>query len=249
VADEEMASLGMEDVLKRHRPHSAIVTEPTALALCTAHKGFSWIAVETIGRAAHGSRFDEGIDANLRMGRFLAELEKLERDLRHRPPHPLVGPPSLHAGVLRGGTAPSVYAARCRLDVERRRIPGETDGQALAELQAIADRLAAADPTFRAELTPGLARDPFEVPGDAAIVQAVERAAAEVLGRTPERVGQGGWMDSALLAGAGVETVVIGADGAGAHADEEWVDLDSVAKLAEILVRAAVEHCGPAVPV
>jgi acetylornithine deacetylase len=50
-------------------------------------------------------------------------------------------------------------------------------------------------------------------------------------------------MDSALLANAGVETMVIGPIGAGAHADEEWVDLQSLVDLAEILVQAAVEYC------
>jgi acetylornithine deacetylase len=51
------------------------------------------------------------------------------------------------------------------------------------------------------------------------------------------------WMDAALLAAAGVETVVIGPAGAGAHADEEWVDLESVAQLAEILAETAVAYC------
>lgn len=70
--------------------------------MCLAHKGFVWIEVKTHGRAAHGSRFDLGVDANMRMGRILVELDRLEQDLRARPPHPLVGPPSLHAATLAG---------------------------------------------------------------------------------------------------------------------------------------------------
>ncbi len=54
---------------------AVIVTEPTQIQLCLAHKGFIWLEVETIGRAAHGSRFDEGLGANIRMGRFLAKLD------------------------------------------------------------------------------------------------------------------------------------------------------------------------------
>ncbi len=243
-ADEEVASLGMLDVLTHVKPDAAVVTEATELDICLAHKGFCWIEVETIGRAAHGSRFDEGIDANLRMGRFLAGLEELEEDVRHRPGHPLVGSPSLHAGVLRGGSAPSVYAARCHLEVERRTVPGETEASCLAELQAIADRLAAADPTFQARLRPLLTRDAFEVSPDAPVVQAVAAAAAEVLPRPPAVIGHTFWMDAAILAAAGVETVVIGPAGAGAHADVEWVDLESVHRLAAILARTAVTVCG-----
>ena len=246
VADEEVASLGMAEVLRHHRPDGAIVTEATELDVCLAHKGFCWIEVETVGRAAHGSRFDEGVDANMKMGRFLAQLDRLEQSLRTAHPHPLVGPPSLHAGVLHGGTAPSVYAARCRLEVERRTLPGETEAMAVAELQRIVDRLTASDPDFRARVRPTLSREPFEVRSDAPIVRAVMRAAAAALNRTPRAIGHSFWMDAALLAAAGVETVVIGPAGAGAHADEEWVDLDSVTRLAEILARAAVDFCGTA---
>jgi len=244
VADEEVASLGMLDVLAHVKPDAAVVTEATELDVCLAHKGFCWIEVETIGRAAHGSRFDEGIDANLMMGRFLAELDCLEKDLRRRPAHPLIGPPSLHAGVLRGGTAPSIYAALCHLEVERRTLPGETEAGVVAELQAIADRLAAADPSFQARLRPLLTRDAFEVAEDAPVVQAVAEAATTVRGRRPAFLGHSFWMDAAIIANAGVETVVIGPAGAGAHADVEWVDLESVRQLAEILARTAVRVCG-----
>ncbi|HEX7512471.1 MAG TPA: M20/M25/M40 family metallo-hydrolase, partial [Candidatus Methylomirabilis sp.] len=71
VADEEYASLGTTEVARHVSVHAAIVTEPTELDLCIAHKGFVWLEVETLGRAAHCSRFFAGIDANMRMGRFL----------------------------------------------------------------------------------------------------------------------------------------------------------------------------------
>ena len=111
VADEEYGSLGTSDMITRVKPDGAIVTEPTALEVCLAHKGYLWIQVEVTGRAAHGSKFQYGIDANMKMGQFLARLSELERDLRARPPHPLVGPPSLHAALLNGGTGLSTYAA------------------------------------------------------------------------------------------------------------------------------------------
>src|SRR5689334_8034224 len=75
VADEEYGSLGTAAVIPECKTDGAIVTEPTALNVCLAHKGYLWIEIETQGRAAHGSRFQEGIDANMRMGKFLAALE------------------------------------------------------------------------------------------------------------------------------------------------------------------------------
>lgn len=246
VADEETESLGTTDLLTRVRTDGAVVTEPTELDVCLAHKGFSWIAVETVGRAAHGSRFQEGVDANLRLGRFLAALEPLERELRSRAPHPLVGPPSLHVGTLKGGTAPSVYAARARAEVERRMLPSETEAGVVAEIRAISDRLAKEDPTFRPTVTPFLTRPGFEVAPETPVAAALLRASEVVLERPPRVVGMPYWMDAALLAGAGIETAVLGPAGAGAHADEEWVDLASVERTAEVLARTAMTYCGTA---
>jgi len=243
VADEEYASLGTAEVIKHYHVDGAIVTEPTELDICIAHKGFIHLEVETIGRAAHGSRFDEGIDANMRMGYFLAELDKLEQDLRTRKEYPLVGPPSLHAAVIKGGTGLSTYAASCKLQIERRTIPGETEKQAVGEIQVIIDRLAAADPTFKAALKTLFVRNAFEVDPKLAVVQVLQQATTEVLGKQPRLVGQPYWMDSALLAAAGVETVAMGPVGAGAHSKEEWVDLVSVAKMAQVLAQAALIYC------
>jgi acetylornithine deacetylase len=229
VADEEFTSHGTEDVLRRVTTDGAVCTEPTSLRTCLAHKGFVWLELRTAGRAAHGSRFWLGEDANIKMGRVLGRLDRLEQELRARQPHPLVGPPSLHAATLSGGTGWSTYAAECLLQVERRTIPGETVEQVRAEIEAVA--------AGEAEVTVRFARPPFEVDANAAIVRAVRASGGgDFMGDTP-------WMDSALLAEAGIETVVIGPHGDGAHAAVEWVDLESTVRLAEILRDTARLYC------
>lgn len=243
VADEEYGSMGTSGLISRCRVDAAIVTEPTNLEICLAHKGYVWVEVETVGKAAHGSRFTEGVDAVMRMGRFLAALERLEVTLRTGQAHPLVGPPSLHAAMIEGGSGLSTYAERCRLQIERRTVPGETVDAVVGQLQGLADQLAAADPSFRATVRPYFARAPFEVPPDAEIVGVLSSASRRVLGRTPAFVGDTPWMDAALLAEAGIETVVMGPTGAGEHSAVEWVDVDSVAQMAEILAQTAADYC------
>ncbi|HSM35125.1 MAG TPA: M20/M25/M40 family metallo-hydrolase [Longimicrobiales bacterium] len=248
-ADEETESAGMQAVLRETRTDAAIVTEPTDLEICLAHKGFVWLRVTTHGRAAHGSRFDEGVDANMRMGRFLALLEGLERELvERRPAHPLTGPPSLHAATLRGGTGPSTYADRCEVRVERRTVPGERVEDVEGELAAILDHLAVADPTFRASCETLLHREPFEARADSPIVASLERAWTSVVGTAPRRSGATYWMDSALIAAAGIDTVVFGPGGAGAHAVEEWADLDTLDRHAEIMLAATRSFCAQPPP-
>jgi acetylornithine deacetylase len=243
VADEEYGSIGTADLITHLKTDAAIVTEPTALQICLAHKGYLWIEVETKGRAAHGSRFEQGIDANMRMGRFLAGLDRLEKELRARSPHPLVGPPSLHAAVIQGGDGLSTYAASCKLQIERRTIPGETEEQVLRELREIVEKLGAEDSTFVASVRSFFVREPFEVARDASIVRALDKSVRKTLAREPVYMGDTPWMDAALLQAAGVETVVIGPAGGGAHAAVEWVEMESVAQVAAILSEAAVEYC------
>lgn len=243
VADEEYASLGSQAVVASMTADGAIVTEPTGLRVCTAHKGFAWIALETAGRAAHGSKPDLGVDAISHMGRILVDLEALGRYLGTRAPHPLLGFGSLHASLIEGGQELSSYPERCRLQVERRTLPGETPASVLSEIQAGLDRRRDADPTFAATADLFVWRDPFEVAGDADVVLAVERAAAAVLGSPPEIYGDTPWMDAALFAAAGIPTVVFGPGGAGAHAATEYSSIDEVIAATEILTAAARAFC------
>src|SRR5579863_5162759 len=163
VVDEEFASIGTEAIVRRWRADAAIVTEPTELDICTAHKGFAWFSVETKGIAAHGSRPDLGVDAIVKMGKVLVGLEELDLTLRSAASHRLLGAASVHASLIEGGQELSSYPERCALGIERRTIPGETRQRIEAELPAIFARIAARDPSFRADVTTGLTREPFEV--------------------------------------------------------------------------------------
>ena len=243
VADEEHSSIGTEALVKKISADAAIVTEPTDMHLCRAHRGFIWYEVETLGRAAHGSRYAEGIDANMRMGRFLAELEKLEQDLLTREGHELTGPPSLHAALIQGGTEVSTYADRCTLKLERRTVPGEKISEATVELQAIIDRLAEQDSSFRATIKSTFWREPFEVTREAEIVQILDKVLDTRLGHRPAHSGQTFWTDAALFADAGMETVLLGPKGYGLHSAEEWVDVESLVDLAHVLAETAIGYC------
>ena len=127
-------------------------------------------------------------------GLILAELSKLEQDLRGRTPHPLIGPPSLHAALLNGGAGLSTYAPKCTLQIERRTIPGETEAQVMAEINAIIERLSAREPTFKATAKAFFVRPPFEVARDAGLVQTLSGAFQQALGRAPVIVGDTPWV-------------------------------------------------------
>jgi acetylornithine deacetylase/succinyl-diaminopimelate desuccinylase family protein len=243
VSDEEFASIGTEAIAARMRADAAIVTEPTELQIAVAHRGFVHLQVEVHGRAAHGSRPHLGIDAIAKMGRVLVGIEELDRRLRANPTHRHVGSGSVHASLIEGGQEFSSYPARCLLQAERRTIPGENADLAERELREIVERAGEGDPEFAADVRAPISREPFEVTEDAEIVRHVRRQAASVLGAEPDLVGVSFWADSALLAAAGIPTVLFGPIGEGAHAEVEWADIESLERCVEIYVGVAAELC------
>jgi acetylornithine deacetylase len=86
-------------------------------------------------------------------------------------------------------------------------------------------------------------REPFEVADGEPIVEAVLRHATAVLGEQPAIAGVPFWADSALLATAGIPTVLFGPSGDGAHAEVEWVDIGDLERCVEIYLAVATELC------
>ncbi|QBD77772.1 ArgE/DapE family deacylase [Ktedonosporobacter rubrisoli] len=243
VADEEYASIGTQSVVKRWHADAAIVTEPTELQLCVAHKGFIWLEITTQGVAAHGSKPDLGLDAIIKMGHVLVGLDKLNKTLLSASAHHMLGSGSLHASLIEGGQELSSYPASCTLQVERRTVPGETPEQVEKEIRSVLEQIRASDASFKASLKTSLVRQAFEVDENETIVQILKRQTQALLGKQPEIGGSTPWMDSAILSAAGIPTVVFGPGGAGAHAVVEWSDLEQVQSCANILLAAAEEFC------
>lgn len=243
VSDEEYASVGTEAIARSLAADAAIVTEPTEMRLAVAHRGFVGVEIETEGRAAHGSRPDLGIDAIAKMGPVLVGIEQLDKALRAIPGHRYLGSGSVHASLIDGGQEFSSYPAHCVLQAERRTIPGESVSAVEEELRAILGEAAAQDADFSAELRVVVAREPFEISEDEPVVELVRRHAAHVIGSEPELVGVPFWADSALLAGAGIPTVLFGPSGEGAHAEVEWVDVGDLERCVEIYLAVASEFC------
>jgi acetylornithine deacetylase len=223
VADEEYASIGAEAVAKRWSADAAIVCEPTHLMIATGHKGFAWVEVTTHGRAAHGSRPDEGKDAILAMGPILDGLRALEARFIAAPPHPLLGRPSVHASLISGGRELSTYPDRCTLHIERRTIDGEANDILLSEVQSFAG-----EATARLLFT----RAPYITPSDSDLPERVDAA----MGGGASRGAMTYWTDAAVLGHAGIPTVVFGPGGAGLHGVDEYVDAAEVSACRDALV-------------
>lgn len=239
VADEEDHSIGTEYLVEKwlptldELPAGAIVLEPTEELIGVAHKGFAWLEVEVDGRAAHGSRPTEGIDAIMPLGAALNELGKIQDELRARDPDPLLEYASLHASVITGGTAWSVYPADARLTWERRTLPGETTDDLRQELSRILATINGASGEHSVSGRLVFERLPHRVAGDSLPVKLLQAADMEA-----DIAGMTFWTDAALLGRAGIPSVLYGPKGHGPHAIDEWVSLASLERVTRVL-----EHC------
>jgi acetylornithine deacetylase len=250
-ADEEFGSVGMEELLAAidadagasadslPRPDAAVVLEPTDLGVTLAHRGFAWYRVEYEGLAAHGSQPELGLDAIDSATDGLLALRALATEIGARPRHPLLGAGSVRVSTVDGGTDAATVADRCVLVVERRTLPGEPDPG--AELERV---LA---PSRPARIVALVARPAMEADVDVPIARAVLAAVERATGAPAVRRGDPWWTDAGLIADAGIPVVLVGPVGGGAHADEEWVSIASLATLVDALeatIRAICDENG-----
>jgi acetylornithine deacetylase len=231
VIDEELASAGTERLLATRRADAAVVCEPTDERICVAHKGFAGFEIETHGRAAHGSRPDLGIDAIAAMASVLTRLSQLADSLAAGPKHPLLGAGSAHASLIEGGQEYSSYPELCLLTGERRTLPGESIVDVEREFAKLIE---GTDATARTTF----GRDPFAIDERHELPQLLARCTG-----SDGFHGIAFWTDAALIAEAGIPAVVYGPRGAGAHATEEWVELDSLERCANAYLELARGFC------
>jgi acetylornithine deacetylase len=242
VVDEEYSSIGTRALVSGGvRADAAIVTEPTGLAIMPAHKGFLWVDVVVLGRAAHGSRWDVGVDAIRHAGLLLAALDAVDSELLSSREHPLLGRPSLHASTITGGIGLSTYPDKCHFTIERRTIPGETTPAAMAEIEDAFARVRARRPDVQATTSLIFEQPPSDVSTDAAIVRALD-GALRACGEEVAITGMSAWTDAAILNEAGIPAICFGPGNISlAHAAEEYVGIDEIERATLVLAALAME--------
>ncbi len=243
VADEEYASIGTEAIVSEYTADAAIICEPTDLDIVIAHKGFAWTKIEVFGHAAHGSLPHRGVDAIVKAGKVLAAIDELGQTNLKKKTHPLLGPASIHASLIEGGTELSTYPDYCKIKLERRNLPGEDLKLVNEEMQALLQNIRRQDDQFKADFDVFFFRPAFEISPDQPIGQTVSRAFESICQRAPKFEGLSGWLDSAILAQAGIPTVIFGPAGDGAHAAVEHVDVQSIITTTRVLVQSIIDFC------
>jgi acetylornithine deacetylase len=226
-------------------PDAANVAEPTGLNVVVAHQGQVRWRCHTIGRAAHTSRPDAGVNAIYAMARIVQAIERYHVELSTRAPeHPLCGRPSVCVSTIRGGVAINTVPERATIEIDRRLAPGERPEVAYrALIQHIGTSVDVGrceirhDPPFMQSM--GLS--------DVSNRHVADRLASVVRdeGRACEIVGVPFGTDAAAISAAGVPTVVFGPGSIEqAHTADEFISIDELQLATEVFYWIARDGLG-----
>ena len=233
--DEELGSFGAHHLMAGgFRPDAAVVGEPTDMAIVHAHKGAYRFRLTTHGRAAHSSNPSMGASAISPMAAIIQALDAGLAPAMKAQAHPLLGPPTVSIGTIRGGSQVNIVPARCDIEVDCRVLPGETSEGVASQVRAMVDGILKAD----ARLSYGLEDlewyPAFEQDLAAPIVAATREACRRTLGS--DHLAAVPWASNAgVFHAAGVPSVLFGPGSIRqAHTADEHIALDEVVRAAAV---------------
>jgi len=254
VIDEEDKSEGTRALLKKGiAADGAIIGEPTEMEICVGHRGLEWFEFAFHGKTVHGGKQKEGINAITKAMKFIEKVEsELIPKIESRK-HPIIGNSCMNYGYIEGGTQPSTVAGECKLQIDRRWIPGEKFQDIVSEYQQVIDELQTEDPQFNASfrvmevsrMEDGYIHEAMEVDVGHPIVKASEDAIFKVTGESARIKSFTAWSDGGLINTYGkIPTIVLGPGNLeSAHSASEYLEIGQVVKATAIYAEIAMKFC------
>ena len=246
VADEETGSLrGTRHLIERGlKADMAVVSEPTDLRVEIANKGILWAEITTRGRGSHASRPHLGVNAIDKMQTVIEALHKIKlegwNELFDVPP------PVLSVTKIQGGTKINVIPDLCKIEVDRRLLPGELPEAALHEIEVAIDEARKRDPQLDVVITVIDEWPPMQISPGEPIVESLVNTVEAVLGERPRLFGKAAGTDASwLVRDAKIPTVLFGpGDPRLSHSPDENVELGKVTDAAKVFAVLAAEVLG-----
>jgi len=229
--DEEHAQAGSRALAaSSFKANLAIVGEPTKLQVVTAHKGSLWLELETRGRAAHGATPQFGKNAIHEMSRIVDVLETDYAARLRKRRHPLLGTATVNVGTISGGAQPNIVPDLCKITVDRRTLPGETDAGVQREITAFLRARKLSAKISNSKLAPAL---PLETNLKLPLVRQFMRCVGQ-----SKPLGVNFFCDAAVLSAGGIPSVVFGpGDIAQAHTADEWISLAELERGKDLILK------------
>ncbi len=232
---------GIEGMLQKYPGHfdAAIVGEATDMCIEIAQRGLRWIEIRLSGIASHAGRPSLGLNAIGEAGKILNAFNGYVFHQRNDIFESGAQQPSISVNKIHGGTQNNLLAEECRMIVDRRMIPGETEQSVMDEIKGIVR--SAVDPRCRVEYRIlGKGWDPYILDDNERIVRVLRSAYRDVMNTEPVVRGKGTCTDASRIFQQGIPVVIFGPGiPFESHISNEKVSMERIARMVGILVHSA----------
>ena len=214
----------------------------------TAHNGCLQLEVTVHGKMAHAAIPDSGVDALQAAVQLLNALFAQNAALKNvRSEVVGITHPYLNVGMIEGGTNTNVVPGRVSFKLDRRMIPEENPEQVEADLRTLIAQTAAQCPGVSVDVKRILlARAMRPLPGNQALVQALQSHAQAVFGTPVPALGTPLYTDVRLFSEAGIPGVIYGAGPrtvleSNAKRADEHIVLEDLRRATQVMARTLAD--------
>ncbi|MBI2519049.1 MAG: ArgE/DapE family deacylase [Bdellovibrio sp.] len=243
IANEEFKELGEDDPGLDYLLENKFLTPTYAIIpdiggnmkrIDIAEKGRLQVKVTAIGKQAHGSTPERGLNAIALMSEFIVRQKKLKMKYKT---HKYLKSPTLNIGTIRGGQASNIVAGQCDITLDIRYLPGQTANGIIKELRKLTKGIKGKF-IFKVE---GCSLS-HEVNPDNILVKLIQSNAKNILGHTPKPFGMGGGTFAKGFNQAGIKAVGFGpGDDTAFHIANEYVEIKQLVQFAHMMTVIAVD--------
>ncbi len=229
-ADEETGSrLGLIPLLEKQiiKPTHALVMDGGEFKITIVNKGLLWLKVSAHGKKAHGAYPWKGENAIEKASQIILDLKCHKFRFN---PHPLLHPPTINIGAIKGGEQPNMVPDVCEFLIDLRYLPGMNSDSIMADLRTIIEKT-----TQNYALETIGHHQPHEINRDNALVAALVGATRE--NDIEAKIdGSEGADVSAYLQKYKIPSVSFGVGSATLHQTDEYVEIYALEKGVEVLI-------------
>jgi succinyl-diaminopimelate desuccinylase len=245
VSDEESGALNGTHWLHTEgelETDALVVGEQTNNHIGVAERVACGIDLTVFGKAAHGAMPWAGDNAVMKAARVLAWLEQVYFPQLAEKSHPYLPPATLNIGRITGGLQWSIVPESCKMEMDRRLLPGETREEAMEELRETLDNYAATvEPLEYKLFSTGEVAANINTPPTHPLVQTATDALSVVCGEERQLTGYAQTSDGRWFTRDGIPIIIFGpSDPAVAHAADEWVSIGQLVEAARFLALLAL---------
>ncbi len=219
------------------KTEALVVGEQTDNQVAIAERVACGIDITIIGKSAHGAMPWEGENAVLKAARAITYLHDHLFPILEARTHPYLPSPTLCVCKIEGGQQWGVVPERCKIETDRRLIPGETREMAMEEIRKVFDEYAASVEPLNFELfSTGEVAANIDTPPDDPFVTLANQALQDLTGEQRSLTGYVQTSDGRWFAKDSIPIIIFGpSKPAVAHSADEYVSVDQLHEAAQFL--------------